>query len=136
MAKPLGFNARNWFWKVGGSTTQVYSSGAGNFVPVSNSQYQAWLAQGNVPTSIADEISLGRVLADYTDIITRPIPAGVLDGFKTQLSDYAERIFRTILQPTKLNTENRIRACERITGLSTAPNLTGAELKQLLKDLA
>lgn len=132
----ISYNPTDWYWAVGGSTTQVYSSKAGNYVPVSNAAYQAWLAKGGATTAIDIEDSLGRVLARYSDNITRPVPPGVLDGFQNELSDIAEQVFRVLLAPNKLNIENRIRACERALGLSTAPDLTGAQLKQLLKSLA
>ena len=44
----------NWYWVVDGSTTQVWSSAAFDYVPVSDAGYcQAWLADGNAPTKIS-----------------------------------------------------------------------------------
>ena len=55
------YNVQNWYWVVGGSTTQVYSSAAVAYVPVSNSTYEAWLSAGNLPTKIDTEDNLGGV---------------------------------------------------------------------------
>jgi hypothetical protein len=43
-------NPANWYWIVGGSSTQVWSSASLSYVPVSNSTYVAWLAAGNLPS--------------------------------------------------------------------------------------
>lgn len=133
-AKP--FIPTNWYWAVAGSTSQVYSSAVGDYVPLSNGAYQTWIAAGNASTAIENEQSLGRVLGGYSDLIIRPIPPGILDGFQNQLSDVAEEVFRVLMAPAKLNWENRIRALERAAGISTAPDLTGPQLKQLLKSMA
>jgi hypothetical protein len=42
----------NWYWVVGGSTTQVYSSASQSYVAVADATYSAWLAAGNKPTVI------------------------------------------------------------------------------------
>lgn len=63
------FTPQNWYWTVAGSATQVYSSAIGDYVPVGNATYQAWLVGGNQPTRIDSEKSLGEVLARYIDIL-------------------------------------------------------------------
>ena len=135
----LPYNPARWFWAVAGSTTQVYSSQFGNYVPVSNSQYQAWLASGNTPSPIDTEASLGGVLAAWSignkDSITRPVPATILDAYQNSWADELSRVFQTLLSTTNLNVENRIRACERALGISTAPDLTNAQLKSLIKSM-
>jgi hypothetical protein len=75
----LPYTPRNWYWRVAGSTTQVYSSLAADYVPVADATYQAWLASGGIPTSIASEAELGDVLAPYA---LRPAAANVLDSYK------------------------------------------------------
>jgi hypothetical protein len=75
---PKPFRPRNWYWIVNGSTTQVYSSAVGNYVPVDNAAYVAWLADDNTPSRIATEASLGEVLASHS---LRPTPATILDGY-------------------------------------------------------
>ena len=47
------FDPADWYWVVGGSTTQVYSSAAIAYVSVSNPTYLAWLAVGNKPTKFS-----------------------------------------------------------------------------------
>jgi hypothetical protein len=64
------YNPENWYWIVGGSTTQVYSSAAVAYVPVDNSTYQSWLAGGNHPTRVATEQELFDVL--YAVDLTTP----------------------------------------------------------------
>ena len=73
------FNPLNWYWIVNGSTTQVFASAGGNYVPVADAAYAAFLADGNQPTRIASEAELGAVLAQHR---IRPANASVLDGFK------------------------------------------------------
>jgi hypothetical protein len=75
---PAPFTASDWYWIVAGSTTQVYASKIGNYVPVADATYQAWLAAGMEPTKIASEAELGEVLVPYS---LRPIPPGILQGY-------------------------------------------------------
>jgi len=72
------FIISNWYWKVAGSITQVYSSRIGNYVPIADVTYQAWLTAGNLTTSIPSEVELGEVLAQHS---LRPIPAGILQAY-------------------------------------------------------
>lgn len=53
-----------WYWIVGGSTTQVFYSASGNYVPVTDAAYVAWLAAGNIPKQIDTEQSLYQVLVN------------------------------------------------------------------------
>jgi len=80
------YNPQNWYWTVGGNQTQVFSSAAGDYVPVANAAYQAWGADGTVPTRIDTEANLGAVLAQHS---LRPIHAAVLDGY---LEDHATTV--------------------------------------------
>jgi hypothetical protein len=75
---PSTYNPQDWYWIVGGSTTQVYSSKTGNYVPVNDASYQAWLALDNHPTKIDTEANLGEVMVPYS---LRPTPPGVLQGY-------------------------------------------------------
>jgi hypothetical protein len=82
---PKPFRPRNWYWIVNGSTTQVYSSAVGNYVPVGNAPY------------------LGEVLATHS---LRPTPAAILDGYtETQAVKLTIETVAKIL----FNHENRIR---------------------------
>jgi hypothetical protein len=100
---PKPFRPRNWYWIVNGSTTQVYSSAVGNYVPVGNATYLAWLADGNTPSLIDTETNLGEVLATHS---LRPTPAAILDGYtETQAVKLTIETVAKIL----FNHENRIR---------------------------
>jgi len=129
MAGP-GYNPRQWYWVVGGSTTQVYSSAIGDYVALSDPTYQAWLASGHRPTVIDTEASLGQVLSSH---LVRPVAAGVLDGYTTALAGdiVAQVIFKILF-----NHENRLRACERALALNgSPPNLTPAQALVAVKAL-
>lgn len=56
------FNVGDWYWIVGGSATQVWSSKRIGYVPVSDATYQAWLAAGHLATKIDSVTSLLDVL--------------------------------------------------------------------------
>jgi hypothetical protein len=71
---------KNWYWTVAGDPTQVYATNeVGDYVPVANTTYQAWIAAGGITSSIASELELGEVLAQHQ---LRPVHAGVLDAYK------------------------------------------------------
>lgn len=127
---PLPFNASDWYWKVAGSTTQVFSSKVGDYVPIADATYAAWLAGGHTPTSIDTEASLGAVLAPY---LLRPTAVNVLDGYKDKLAVdvVAAVIFKVLFQH-----ENRIRAIERALSLNGSPaDLTAGQAKAAIKAL-
>lgn len=124
------FNSANWYWIVAGSTTQVYSSAVGDFVPVTDATYQAWLAAGHVPTKIDTEANLGQVLAQY---LLRPAPANVLDGYKQAL---AVGIVNFVQFKILFNHENRIRAIETALSLNgSPPQLTANQAVAAVKAL-
>lgn len=56
------FNKAAWYWRVGGDQSQVYSSVAGGYVPLADAGYQAWVAAGGVPSTIANADELAAVL--------------------------------------------------------------------------
>lgn len=70
----------DWYWIVAGDTTKVFSSSRADYVPATDTTYTAWTADGTIPTQIDSEANLGSVLAT---VLMRPIPAGILDGYKT-----------------------------------------------------
>ena len=126
MASPPSFNPANWYWIVGGSTTQVYSSAVGDFVPVADAAYQTWLAKGNQPTKIDTETNLGGALAPY---LQRPADTAtnVLDGYKEGVAakltpvDVQAKLF--------FNLENRVRVLEG------RPELTFIQYRAIIKSL-
>lgn len=124
------YNPNNWYWRVAGSTTQVYSSAVGDYVLISDPTYVAWLTSGGVPTNIDSEISLGAVLAQH---LLRPVAAGVLDAYKTE---QAGTIVTQVIFKVLFNHENRLRAIERNLGLNGSPaDLTVAQAKNAVKAL-
>lgn len=58
----MGYTPKNWYWIVGGSTTQVYSSAARAYVSIADSAYAAWVAAGGIPTKIDTDNNLRVVL--------------------------------------------------------------------------
>lgn len=124
------FNSANWYWVVAGSPTQVYSSAVGDFVPVTDATYQAWLAAGNAPTRIDTEANLGQVLSQY---LVRPAAANVLDGYKQSL---AVGVVNAVQFKILFNHENRLRACERALSLNgSPPDLTAQQAIAAVKAL-
>lgn len=98
----ITFTPANWYWIVGGSSTQVYSSAAGDYAATTDSTYQAWLGQGNKPTNIDTETNLGAVLAPYHQ---RPINANVLAAYQLAAASAVDIVLGKVL----FNHENRIR---------------------------
>lgn len=130
MAIIFPITPENHYWVVGGSTTQVYSSAIGDYVPVNNASYQAWLAPGRLPTKMADEADLGQLLAKHQ---LRPVAAGVLDAYKDA---HADNIVAAVIFKILFNHENRLRTIERNLGLNgSPPNLTPAQAKNAVKAL-
>lgn len=105
MAKP--YNPLNWYWIVNGDESKTYSSVIGDYVPSNNSTYTLWLADGTTPTRIANEAELGEVLSNSYPQITRPVPAGVLDGYQSGQSD---DLFKRALSKLLFQMVNDIRA--------------------------
>jgi hypothetical protein len=71
----IAYDVRNWYWIVGAGGPHVapdtehpehgnvYSSAGGEYVPIGDEVYVAWLADGNQPTRIANDQELAEVLA-------------------------------------------------------------------------
>lgn len=103
---PRSYNPGNWYWIVAGSTTQVYSSAAGNYVPVSNSTYLAWLALGYRPTKIDTEANLADVLSSAGQAL--PPSTSPSDTLKDSQFDNIPRA----VEVWAFAIENRVRALE------------------------
>jgi hypothetical protein len=86
------YNPFDWYWIVGGSATQVYSSKPAirNYVPATDPSYVAWFSDGTLPTNIDTEENLGAVIYPYR---LRPIPPGILNGYLD------EQMKQIVLQP-------------------------------------
>jgi hypothetical protein len=72
----LVFNPFYWYWVVGGSITQVFSSAANDYVAITDTTYETWLAEGYMPTVVASEDDLAVILAQYG--ITPTFDAGLI----------------------------------------------------------
>jgi hypothetical protein len=112
------YDPRKWYWYVGGDTSKAYSSAINDYVQSTDAGLQAFLADGNVPPNCASETDLGSVLSAYDDFV--PVPASVLDGYKTSRISNANKVMLRIL----FNHENRIRALESKAALTQAQFLT------------
>ena len=100
------YDPRAWYWKVGGDATQVYSSAIGDYVPIANPGYEAWLAGGNAPTNIANADELAEVLATAS---VRPAHTDLLDRYK---DSQAGRLTMELVAKVLFNHENRVRVLE------------------------
>jgi hypothetical protein len=78
------YNPLDWYWIVGGDLTKVYSSAAGDYVPVDAPAYVTFKDLGGVATPIASAAELGQVLSPYS---LRPVEASVLDGYQEAQSN-------------------------------------------------
>lgn len=132
------YTPENWYWKVAGSTTQVYSSAAGSYVPVSDAAYQAWLATQNgqlpdgspmfnIPSPIDSEQLLGDVLGRARQRPNDVSPnQTLLDAYKGQQADIQ---FLEVVTKVTFDLENRMRVLEG------RPTVTGQQYKAHLKTL-
>ncbi len=119
----LPFNVNNWYWIVAGSTTQVYSSIAVAYVPISDPTYIAWLAKGFLPTKIAVEQDLFDVLV----AAGIAVPAG-----KTSSDTLKGNLFDQVPQVVKawsFAIDNRVRVLEG------QPTRTANQFKNYVKSL-
>jgi hypothetical protein len=108
---------------VADSATQVYSSASGAYVPVSDTAYVAWLANGNIPTKIAVE-------QDLWDLLTAAgiaIPSGAVISDPQKDATFAD--IPLAVQRWAFAVDNRVRALE---GQSTR---TAAQFKTYVKSL-
>ena len=122
----INFNVYDWYWVVAGSTTQVYSSASGDYVPIADATYVAWLAEpDHQPNRAASEAELGEVLARYD--LPDPVNANVLSAFRDTL---VEKLPIKVLFKILFNHENRIRVNEGNSTISVAQFKTG--IKSLL----
>jgi hypothetical protein len=99
------YDARDWYWIVGGDTTQAFSSARGVFIPVADATYQAWVGRDNVATKIDTVANLGAVLAPYRQ---RPTDSSVLSAYQQAAASAVDLVQLRLV----FNHENRIRALE------------------------
>lgn len=116
------YTPTDWYWIVAGDETQLFSSAIGDYVQADDATYQAWAADGTLPTRIASEIELGAVLADAR---VRPENAVVLDSFKDR---HADVLTMEVVAKILLWLINEVR------GLKGQQPVTGAQVKAFIKD--
>lgn len=120
---PKPYNPNDWYWIVGGSTTQVFSSAAGGYVPVNNPTFAAWKEDGSLPSSILNETELGEVLAPYN---IRPVTAAVLDAYQ---DTQARELTLAVVAKVLFNLANEIRV------LKGQSQITPAQFRTYVKGL-
>lgn len=113
----------NWFWKVGGSVTEVYSSAIGDYVPVDDPAFEAWGADGTVPTNIVSAAELGEVLSAYN---LRPVQATVLDAYQ---DTHAKKLTLEVVAKVLFNLVNEVRV------LKGQPQVTAQQFRAYVKGL-
>lgn len=113
----------NWYWKVNGSTTQVFSSAAGDYVSVTNPAYVGWASDGTIPTNIANAAELGEVLAPYN---IRPVQATVLDAYQ---DSQAKKLTLEVVAKVLFNLVNEVRV------LKGQSQVNAAQFRDYLKGL-
>ena len=123
MLNPPPYNPANWYWVVNGSTTQVFSSAIGDYVPISDPTFLAWVASGGAATVIGSEASLGETLSPYQ---IRPVSANVLDGYK---ESHANKLTVEVIAKVLFKIVNDVRVLQ---GQST---ITANQFKTFLKGL-
>jgi len=123
------FNSRDWYWFVGGDTTQAYSTKTVGFVPANDPGLVAWQNAGGTPTQIDTRVGLGAVLADAEGSADelRPTDSNMLDGYQSRQS---QSIVDHAVTKLLFNHENRIRALEGKAALT--PAQFRIALKQLM----
>jgi hypothetical protein len=117
------YTPENWYWKVGGSTTQVFSSAPGAYVPITDATYLAWTADGTLPTNIGSAAELGEVLAPHN---IRPADAVVLDAYQ---DTQARKLTLEVVAKVLFNIVNEIRV------LKGQSEITAAQFRSYVKGL-
>lgn len=118
------YNPRNWYWHVAGDQSRVFSSQRGDYVPVDDATFMAWVAEeGRVPTNINSEASLGEVLSPY---LLRPTHASVLDGYQESQAN------GLIIQ---VNFKVLFNIMKRLNALEGKPTLTAPQARAAVKAL-
>jgi len=120
------FTPNYWYWRVAGDASRVYSSKVGDYVVLSDADYQTWLGQLGAPTDVADETALGTILGGF---LLRPVDTltVVLDAYKEAVAgkltpvDVNAKLF--------FNLENRVRVLEG------RPELTFIQYRAIIKSL-
>jgi len=129
IVKPLPFKIRNHYWIVAESATQVFSSKAKAYVPVSNATYLAWLAKGYRPTKIATEAELLAVLAEQAPECLPSTTAGDNARKENLIGKLEIEKVGRVLATALFYHENRIRKLEK------KPEITKQQFIAALKDL-
>ena len=88
------FNPKDWYWTVGGSSTQVYSSVRNIYVPVADAGYVAWQASNGAAPNVPTEDDIWYYVQDFQpwwlwDAVAGLVAQPTLTTYtKTQLRQY------------------------------------------------
>lgn len=102
------YTPSSWYWIVGESKTQVYSSAQAAYVAVTDKTYAAWLAAGNLPTNIDTE-------ADLWSVLATAFPAGIASANTAGQAAYQATLVNNIplsILQALLDHENKIGALQ------------------------
>lgn len=125
LQQPSRIDFADHYWTVGGSTTQVYSSARGDYVPIDDAAYQSWLAAGRTATDFGgSETELGALLGPHRT--PRPNPAAILDGYKEGQAAAFTPFDQTAKFLHWLTNEVRV--------LQGKPTITFEQFRQAIKD--
>lgn len=117
------YNPFDWYWIVADSTTQVYSSAIGNYVPVTNETFIAWKSDGTLPTRVISEAELSEVLSVLN---IRPVAVNLLDSYQ---DNQARRLTLEVVSKVLFNLVNEVRV------LKGQQQITAQQFRTYLKGL-
>jgi len=90
----MHYDPVNWYWKIPGITDHVFSSAAADMVLSIDSTYVAWLASGNIPSSIGVTagLSTAEAFSELYDVLVAQAPGvAAAVGAAWQTAGYLSR---------------------------------------------
>lgn len=123
------YNVKDWYWIVGGSTTQVFSTFAKAYVPVSNARFVAWVTDRHRPTKIPTEAELFAVLAEQAPECLPDNAAGIRARQDNLIGKLTTEKVGIVLATVLFNHEKRLLVLEK------KPTVTKAQFIAALKAL-
>jgi hypothetical protein len=123
------FDPANWYWIVGGSTSQVYSTTFASYVSVTDATYLTWLSAN--PSHQPSRVATEQQLWDY---LHGRVGAGTPDTASSTEAAKTERLQEQIkdaIYQLGLDHENRLRAVEGQLPVSQAELLVN--IKTMMK---
>jgi hypothetical protein len=68
----------DWYWRVGGDESKVFSSRRGNYVDADDNEFQAWTEDGGVPSVMDTEIELVEYLSRHAPFLSISLPLALI----------------------------------------------------------